>query len=164
MGADDHNVEVGITGPGSGRPPASRGTILASAAAARSRVGLPREQRRARRIAMGKAELDAFLTKQRTCRVATASQDGPHLTRSGMCGMRPRYGCIPWSGASAGLTLAVTGGLRFSSTPATRTANCAGLNCAARSRSSARYRGQGHPTPGWRGPSGFTPASTKAPA
>jgi hypothetical protein len=29
---------------------------------------------------MGKAELDAFLTEQRTCRVATASQDGPHLT------------------------------------------------------------------------------------
>jgi hypothetical protein len=29
---------------------------------------------------MGKAELDAFLTGQRTCRVATATQDGPHLT------------------------------------------------------------------------------------
>jgi hypothetical protein len=29
---------------------------------------------------MSKAELDAFLTEQRTCRVATASQDGPHLT------------------------------------------------------------------------------------
>ena len=29
---------------------------------------------------MSKAELDAFLTKQRTCRIATASQDGPHLT------------------------------------------------------------------------------------
>lgn len=32
---------------------------------------------------MGKAELDAFLTEQRTCRVATASQDGPHLTPLG---------------------------------------------------------------------------------
>ncbi|HWN00957.1 MAG TPA: pyridoxamine 5'-phosphate oxidase family protein [Streptosporangiaceae bacterium] len=49
---------------GSGRPP----------------VALPREQRRARGIAMDKAELDAFLTEQRTCRVATAGQDGPHLT------------------------------------------------------------------------------------
>jgi hypothetical protein len=67
-------------------------------------------------------------------------------------------------GASAGLTLAVTDGLRFSSTPETHTANCAGLNCAARSRSSARYRVQGHPTPGWQSPSGFTPASTNAPA
>ena len=78
MGADDQNVEVGITGAGSGRPPASRRAFLA--AAARSPVALPREQRRARRTAMGKAELDAFLTEQRTCRVATASQDGPHLT------------------------------------------------------------------------------------
>ena len=43
-------------------------------------MALPREQRRGRSIAMGKAELDAFLTRQRTCRVATASQDGPHLT------------------------------------------------------------------------------------
>jgi nitroimidazol reductase NimA-like FMN-containing flavoprotein (pyridoxamine 5'-phosphate oxidase superfamily) len=43
-------------------------------------MALPREQRRGRSIAMGKAELDAFLTEQRTCRVATASQDGPHLT------------------------------------------------------------------------------------
>jgi Pyridoxamine 5'-phosphate oxidase len=29
---------------------------------------------------MSRVELDAFLVKQRTCRVATASQDGPHLT------------------------------------------------------------------------------------
>jgi hypothetical protein len=29
---------------------------------------------------MDKAELDAFLTEQRTCRVATVSQHGPHLT------------------------------------------------------------------------------------
>jgi nitroimidazol reductase NimA-like FMN-containing flavoprotein (pyridoxamine 5'-phosphate oxidase superfamily) len=29
---------------------------------------------------MGEAELDAFLTAQRTCRVATVGQDGPHLT------------------------------------------------------------------------------------
>jgi Pyridoxamine 5'-phosphate oxidase len=45
-----------------------------------SEVALPREQRRGRSIAMGKAELDAFLTRQRTCRVATADQDGLHLT------------------------------------------------------------------------------------
>ena len=29
---------------------------------------------------MEKAELDAFLAEQRTCRVATVSADGPHLT------------------------------------------------------------------------------------
>jgi hypothetical protein len=29
---------------------------------------------------MSKAELDAFLAEQRTCRVATGSQNGPHLT------------------------------------------------------------------------------------
>jgi nitroimidazol reductase NimA-like FMN-containing flavoprotein (pyridoxamine 5'-phosphate oxidase superfamily) len=29
---------------------------------------------------MDKAELDAFLTKERTCRVATVNQHGPHLT------------------------------------------------------------------------------------
>jgi nitroimidazol reductase NimA-like FMN-containing flavoprotein (pyridoxamine 5'-phosphate oxidase superfamily) len=29
---------------------------------------------------MGKAELDAFLAEQRTCRVATTGPDGPHLT------------------------------------------------------------------------------------
>src|SRR5258708_21928699 len=63
MGADE-TVEVRTMSSGSGRPP----------------VALPREQRRARGIAMGKAELDAFLTEQRTCRVATAGQDGPHLT------------------------------------------------------------------------------------
>ncbi len=80
MGTDDHNVEAGTMNAGSGRPPASGHAFPAGAAAARSPVALPREQRRARGIAMGKAELDTFLTKQRTCRVATASQDGPHLT------------------------------------------------------------------------------------
>ena len=29
---------------------------------------------------MDKAELDAFLTQERTCRVATVNQQGPHLT------------------------------------------------------------------------------------
>jgi hypothetical protein len=29
---------------------------------------------------MDKAELDAFLTEQRTCRVATVNEHGPHLT------------------------------------------------------------------------------------
>jgi hypothetical protein len=39
-----------------------------------------RQQRRGRKIAMGQPELDAFLGEQRTCRVATASEQGPHLT------------------------------------------------------------------------------------
>jgi PPOX class probable F420-dependent enzyme len=39
-----------------------------------------REQRRARRIAMTPAEVDAFLGAERTCRVATAGADGrPHV-------------------------------------------------------------------------------------
>ncbi|MEU5050378.1 pyridoxamine 5'-phosphate oxidase family protein [Streptomyces sp. NPDC021096] len=38
-------------------------------------------QRRGRRIMMDPAELDAFLTAQRTCRVATAGRDGrPHVS------------------------------------------------------------------------------------
>ncbi|HVT71120.1 MAG TPA: pyridoxamine 5'-phosphate oxidase family protein [Trebonia sp.] len=41
---------------------------------------MPTEQRRGRRIAMDKAELDAFLRRERTCRIATASPAGPHLT------------------------------------------------------------------------------------
>jgi Pyridoxamine 5'-phosphate oxidase len=40
----------------------------------------PRQQRRGRKIAMGQPQLDAFLAGQRTCRVATASELGPHLT------------------------------------------------------------------------------------
>ena len=39
-----------------------------------------RGNRRGRRIAMNKAELDLFLDGERTCRVATASPHGPHLT------------------------------------------------------------------------------------
>lgn len=42
----------------------------------RSEVALPWEQRRGRSVAMGKAELDAFLTEQRTRRVATAGVYG----------------------------------------------------------------------------------------
>jgi hypothetical protein len=38
------------------------------------------EQRRGRRIAMTKAELDEFLAAERTCRVATVSPRGPHNT------------------------------------------------------------------------------------
>lgn len=38
------------------------------------------EQRRGRKIAMTPAEVDAFLTEERTCRVATSSPSGPHLT------------------------------------------------------------------------------------
>ena len=41
---------------------------------------MPQEQRRGRKIAMTKPELDAFLTQERTCRVATAGPQGPHLT------------------------------------------------------------------------------------
>jgi hypothetical protein len=40
----------------------------------------PRQQRRGRKIAMSKPDLDVFLAEQRTCRVATASELGPHLT------------------------------------------------------------------------------------
>ncbi|WP_163553954.1 pyridoxamine 5'-phosphate oxidase family protein [Candidatus Frankia alpina] len=38
------------------------------------------EQRRGRKIAMERAEVDAFLTEERVCRVATTGPDGPHLT------------------------------------------------------------------------------------
>jgi Pyridoxamine 5'-phosphate oxidase len=41
---------------------------------------MPAEQRRGRKIAMTKDELDAFLAAERTCRVATSSPRGPHLT------------------------------------------------------------------------------------
>ena len=38
-------------------------------------------QRRGRKIMMSPGELDAFLTEQRTCRVATVSADGfPHVS------------------------------------------------------------------------------------
>ena len=40
----------------------------------------PQEQKRGRRIAMTVAERDAFLGEQRTCRVATVSVDGPHVS------------------------------------------------------------------------------------
>ncbi len=40
-----------------------------------------REQRRGRRIAMDRTELDAFLREERTCRLGTVSVDGhPHVT------------------------------------------------------------------------------------
>jgi hypothetical protein len=39
-----------------------------------------REQRRGRKIAMSQEELTAFLTSERTCRVATSSSQGPHNT------------------------------------------------------------------------------------
>ena len=38
------------------------------------------EQRRGRKIAMTKEELDAYLGGSRTCSVATVSPDGPHLS------------------------------------------------------------------------------------
>jgi len=40
----------------------------------------PQHQRRGRKIAMSKAELDDFLAGERTCRVATMSPLGPHVT------------------------------------------------------------------------------------
>lgn len=43
-------------------------------------TGRTGEQRRGRRIAMTSEELDRFLNGERTCRVATASPHGPHLT------------------------------------------------------------------------------------
>lgn len=39
-----------------------------------------KEQRRGRKIAMTKEELDSFLSTERTCRVATVSPQGPHNT------------------------------------------------------------------------------------
>lgn len=39
-----------------------------------------RPQKRGRRIAMSREELDAFLAAERTCRVATVGPDGPHAT------------------------------------------------------------------------------------
>jgi nitroimidazol reductase NimA-like FMN-containing flavoprotein (pyridoxamine 5'-phosphate oxidase superfamily) len=39
-----------------------------------------RAQRRGRRIAMTAAEVDDFLSSERTCRVATTGPDGPHAT------------------------------------------------------------------------------------
>src|SRR5262245_30175048 len=41
---------------------------------------MPAEQRRGRKIAMDKVELDAFLARERTCRVAASSPHGPHVT------------------------------------------------------------------------------------
>ncbi len=38
------------------------------------------EQRRGRAIAMSEQERDAFLSAERTCRVATIGPDGPHAT------------------------------------------------------------------------------------
>src|SRR6202000_1993188 len=40
----------------------------------------PPERRRGRRTGMDQADLDAFLNQERTCRIATASPAGPHLT------------------------------------------------------------------------------------
>jgi hypothetical protein len=39
-----------------------------------------RPQKRGRRIAMTGGEMDAFLTAERVCRVATIGADGPHAT------------------------------------------------------------------------------------
>jgi nitroimidazol reductase NimA-like FMN-containing flavoprotein (pyridoxamine 5'-phosphate oxidase superfamily) len=41
---------------------------------------MPPEQRRGRKIATDKAELDALLAAQHTCRLATSSPQGQHLT------------------------------------------------------------------------------------
>jgi hypothetical protein len=55
---------------------------------------MAQEQRRGRRIAMDKAELDEFLRAERTCRVATVSPRGPHNT--------PLW--FVWDGAALWLT------------------------------------------------------------
>ena len=113
---------------------------------------------------MGKAELDAFLTKQRTCRVATASQDGPHLTPLWYVWDETAlwlYSVVRsqrWTDISRDRRVAVL------VNAGDATANCAGLNCAARSRSSARYRGRGTRRQAGGAQASFTPASTKAPA
>ena len=39
-----------------------------------------REQRRGRVIAMSSSEMNAFLEKERTCRLATLGPDGPHVS------------------------------------------------------------------------------------
>ncbi len=53
-----------------------------------------REQRRSRRLAMTPEERDAFLLGERTCRVATTGDGGPHLTAL----------WFVWDGASIWLT------------------------------------------------------------
>jgi hypothetical protein len=45
----------------------------------RDQQGL-RDQRRGRRVAMSRSELNDFLTTERTCRVATIGPGGPHVT------------------------------------------------------------------------------------
>jgi len=163
MSTDDQNAEVGIMGTGSGKPPASRSAFLAGAGAARSPMALPGEQRRGRSIAMDKAELDAFLTRQRTCRIATASQDGPHLT--------PLW--YVWDGTGLWL-YSVVRSQRWTDISRDRrvavlvdAGDAYGELRGAELRGAAEVVGEvprkGYPTPGWRSPSGFTPASTKAP-
>jgi general stress protein 26 len=44
-----------------------------------------RPQKRGRKIAMTSDERDAFLSEERTCRVATVSADGPHATPLWYC-------------------------------------------------------------------------------
>jgi len=61
-------------------------------------TGAAGEQRRGRRIAMTKPELDEFLAGERTCRVATASPQGPHVT--------PLW--YVWDGTALWLTSVVT--------------------------------------------------------
>src|ERR1700761_9211064 len=41
---------------------------------------LMREQRRSKVIAMSTEELDAYLTAERTCRLATVGPSGPHVS------------------------------------------------------------------------------------
>jgi tRNA (Thr-GGU) A37 N-methylase len=115
------------------------------------------EQRRARRIAMRQAELSAFHGGQRTCRVAVASRDGPHLTPL-------RYGCDE----TALLLYSVVRSQRW--TDISRDGRVAvlvdvgdtygelrGLNCAARPRLSARCRGPGRWMPGGRAGAALRP-------
>jgi hypothetical protein len=72
--------------------------VTDESAATREPDQSPRQQRRGRKIAMSQAHLDAFLAEQRTCRVATASELGPHLT--------PLW--YVWDGAALWLTSIVS--------------------------------------------------------
>lgn len=53
-----------------------------------------KEQKRGKKIAMSPEELDAYMKSERTCRVATVSHDGPHVT--------PLW--FVWDGTSVWLT------------------------------------------------------------
>ena len=105
-------------------------------------------QRRGRKIAMNPDEVDAFLAQERTCRVATSSPDGPHLT--------PLW--FVWDGTALWLnSVAKSQAIPTSpcsSTEATRSTNCAAWRSVAGSPRWARYRAPAHRIPRSRNRSG----------